>query len=199
MRLISRILLSLGMVGGLASAQNTFAITGTAIPASLLQQNYGRLPKGITGYDLSICNISGAKQSIVSSEIFQALAKSGSGLQPIGREIMLAAILHNQNRSVGSIAPMLLSSVTGILSVLSSSKYRVPSGVLTVAALGAMSGQQLFTNFRPVLSADQLEKFEDQVLQPALVLDSGSCVERTVFAGAPSANSRASSLSFHVR
>lgn len=200
MRLFCTALIILGALSGLACAQSSFAITGTALPSSLLQQNYGKLPKGITAYDLNICNVSDAKRSIVSSEIFQALTQAGSGLQPIGRDIMLAAILRNQNRSAGTIAPMLLSSVTGILSILSSSKYGVPTGLLTGAALAAVSAQQLLATFKPMLSADQLEKFEEQVLQAALVLDSGSCVERTVFAsaaGPSSANNR--SLSFHVR
>jgi hypothetical protein len=49
------------------------------------------------------------------------------------------------------------------------------------AALASLAGQQVLGTLKPVLSADQLEKFESQVLEPALVLDSGSCVERTVF------------------
>ncbi|MDQ2711659.1 MAG: hypothetical protein M3Y24_05380 [Acidobacteriota bacterium] len=199
MKLLSGTLLNLLMLSGLVSAQNTFAITGTALPSSLLQQNYGKLPKGITGYDLNICNVSDKKQSIVSSEIFQALAQSGQGVQPIGRQIMLTAILHNQNRSAGTVASMVLNSMTGILAILSSSKYSIPTGALTGVALGAMSAEQLLTNFKPVLAADQLEKFDAQVLQPALVLDSGSCVERTVFASATVPSAKAHSLSFHVR
>ena len=199
MKLLNRTLLSLLMISGLASAQNTFAITGTALPSSLLQQNYGKLPKGITGFDLNICNVSDKRQSIVSSEIFQALAQSGQGLQPIGRQIMLAAILHSQNRSGSTVASMMLNSMTGILAILSSSKYSMPTGALTGVALGAMSAEQLLTNFKPMLAADQLEKFDAQVLQPALVLDSGSCVERTVFASAAGSSSKTHSLSFHVR
>ncbi len=199
MKLLSGTLLNLLMLSGLASAQHTFAITGTPLPSNLLQQNYGKLPKGITGYDLSICNVSDNKQSIVSSEIFQALAQSGQGLQPIGRQIMLAAILRSQNRSAGAVASMMLNSMTGLLAFLSSSKYSIPTGALTGVALGAMSAQQLLTNFKPVLAADQLEKFDAQVLEPALVLDSGSCVERTVFASSAGASAKAHSLSFHVR
>jgi hypothetical protein len=70
------------LCAGMAPAQNTFAVTGTAIPASLMQQNYGKLPKETTGYDLNICNITNAKQSIVSSEIYQALSQSNAGLHP---------------------------------------------------------------------------------------------------------------------
>ncbi len=184
---------------GIANAQNTFAVTGTVIPDSLLQQNYGKLPKGIAGYDLDICNISGAKQSVVSSEIYQALAQSNTSLQPIGRQIMLAAVLRNQNRSAGTILAVVLNSLTGVLSVLSSSKSGPPAGLVTGVALGAISAQQIFTNLKPVLTSDQVEKFESEVLEPALVLDAGSCVERTMFAAVPTASAKAHSLSFHVR
>ena len=183
-----------------ASAQTTtFAVTGTPIPSDLLRQNYGKLPKGIAAYDLNICNLTQTKQSIVSSEIFQALAKSTPGLQPIGRQIMLGAILRNQNRSFGSVSTMLLNSFTGILSMVSYTRYRIPAAVVTGSALGVITAQQLLANLRPALTADQLEKFEDQVLQPALVLDSGSCVERTVFAAAANPVVRGHVLDFHVR
>jgi len=187
------------LLSGLACAQNTFAVTGTAIPTGLLQLNYGKLPKGVAGYDLNICNSSGMKQSIVSSEIYQALAQSNPGLQPIGREIMLAAILRNQNRSAGAIVTMALNSATTMLSVLSATKYGVPAGVMAGAALGAISAQQIFTNFKPIFPADQIEKFEQQVLESALVLDGGSCVERTVFAAAPNSSNKPHALAFHVR
>ncbi len=199
MRLFGYTLLNLALFGGLVSAQNTFSVTGTAIPASLLQQNYGKLPKDISGYDLDICNITNAKQSIVSSEIYQALAQSNAGLEPIGRQVMLAAILRSQNRSTGTVMTMVLSSVTGVLSILSSSKYGPPTGVVSGAALGAISAQQILANLKPVLTNDQVEKFESEVLEPALVLDSGSCVERTVFAAAASSAARKHALSFRVR
>jgi hypothetical protein len=58
---------------------------------------------------------------------------------------------------------------------------------------------------KPILSADQVEKFEAQVLEPALVLDSGSCVERTVFVittasskGKANLRITAEPLSFHI-
>ncbi|HEX4170222.1 MAG TPA: hypothetical protein VHZ55_32555 [Bryobacteraceae bacterium] len=190
---------SLMAVCGMGAAQNTFAITGTAIPADLVQQNYGKLPKGISAYDLNVCNISGSKQSLVSSEIYQALAQSNTGLQPIGKQIMLAAILRNQNRSTGTMLALALNSVTGILSILSSSKYSPPPGVVTGAALGAMSAQQLLANLKPVLSSDQVEKFEAEVLESALVLDGGSCVERTMFAATTNPAAKTNNLSFHVR
>ncbi|MBV8865635.1 MAG: hypothetical protein JO210_09610 [Acidobacteriaceae bacterium] len=199
MRLFTWTLLNLTLFSGFVSAQNTFLVTGTAIPAGLLQQNYGKLPKGIAGYDLNICNITDSKQSIVSSEIYQALAQSNAGLQPIGRQIMLTAILRSQNKSAGAIMTMLLNSVTGVLSILSSSKYGPPAGVVSGTALGAISAQQILTNLKPVLTNDQVEKFETEVLEPALVLDSESCVERTVFAAADTPAAGKHALSFRVR
>jgi hypothetical protein len=184
---------------GAGFAQDTFVVTGTAIPAELLKLNYGSLPTSVRAFDLSICNVTANKQSLVSSEIYQALAQSNAGLQPIARQIMLAAILRNQNHSVASILNMVLNSATGVLSVLGAAKTKIPTGLLAGAALGSLSAQQLITNLRPVLTADQVEKFENQVLEPALVLDSGSCAERTVFASTENAKAKTQSLSFHVR
>jgi hypothetical protein len=181
-----------------AYADDNFAVTGTAIPDGLLQQNYGKLPKGIAGYDLNICNVGAVKQSVVSSEIYQALAQANAGLQPIGRQIMLAALLRNQSRSRGAILSMALNSVTGVLSILTSSKLSPPAGVVTGAALAAISAQQILTSLKPVLTNDQVEKFETEVLEPALVLDAGSCVERTVFAAAATQASRTHALKFRV-
>ena len=94
---------------------------------------------------------------------------------------MLAAILRNQAHSVSNILQIALNSTTSILSVLSVSRVQLPSGLVTGLALGSLTGQQVISSLKPLLSADQVEKFEAQVLEPALVLDSGSCVERTVF------------------
>lgn len=187
------------LLSALSFGQATFVVTGTAIPADLLQQNYGKLPKSLIGYDLSVCNTSQTKQSIVSSEIYQAMSESNEALHPIGRQIMLAVILRNQNHGAMNILGLVLNSVTGVLSVLSSSKTGVPAGVGTAAALGSLSAQQLITSLKPVLSDDQIEKFETQVLEPALVLDAGSCVERTVFAAVIDPKSKTEPLSFHVR
>jgi hypothetical protein len=183
----------------LGFAQGTFVVTGTPIPKDLLEQNYGRVPKGIGAYDLSICNSTGTRQSVTSSEIYQALSECDKGLQPVGRQIMLAAILRNQNRNVANILSLALNSAAGVLSVLSSSKYSVPTGILTGTAVGSLSVQQLLSNLRPILSVDQVEKFESQVLEPALVLDGGSCVERTVFVASESSRSKPQGLRFHVR
>jgi hypothetical protein len=95
---------------------------------------------------------------------------------------MLAAILRNQNHSVSTILNTILSSATGILSVVGAAKTGLPSGILTGVALGSLAAQQLIGSLKPVLIADQIEKFEAQVPEPALVLDGGSCVERTLFA-----------------
>ena len=181
-----------------AQEQATFEITGTPIPPRLLQENYGSVPKGIEAYDLSICNVTDTKQSIISSRIYQALSSANAGLQPMGRQIMLAAILRNQNRSAINILNIVLNSTTGVLSVLNSSKYKLPTGLITTAALGSLAGQQLITSLRPLLSADQLEKFDNQVLELALVLDSGSCVERTVFVSSPDPKAKSQRLSFHI-
>jgi hypothetical protein len=192
---------SLLFLAAACSAQNTFVVTGSAIPDELLKANYGSLPKGVRAFDLNVCNVTGNKQSVVSSEIYQALTDSNPGLQPIGRAILLAAILRNQNHSVASILSMVLSSATGILSIVGTTKTNLPSGFLSGAALGSLAAQQLIGNLKPVLTADQVEKFESQALEPALVLDGGSCVERTMFATItdPKAKVKAKSLSFHVR
>jgi len=192
----------IGLISKVAFAQTTFEVTGTAIPQALLQQNYGKLPNGIAGYDLNICNISGSRQSVVSSEIYQALAQSTSGLQPIGRQILLSAIVRGQNRTVSAILNAALASATGVLSILGSANHGVPAGAVATATLSSMSVQNVLNHFSPALSNDQVEKFESDVLEPALVLDSGSCVERTVFAlntTPKSQKSKVQALSFHVR
>jgi hypothetical protein len=189
-----------GLQGQQATTQPTFDVTGTAIPAPLLTTNFGPLPKGIGGYDLSICNMTDARHSLVSSAIFQALAEAQNTLQPIGRQIMLAAILRNQNHSAASIISMALGSTTSVLSVVNVNRSgATASGVGAGLALGALIAQQVLANWKPVLTADQVEKFESQVLEPALVLDGGSCVERTVFtATTPPQASKPQSVRFHV-
>lgn len=199
MRSIAAAALGFALAAGSSFAQNTFTVTGTQIPQSLLQQNYGTVPKGVTAYDLNICNSSAAKQTVISSEVYQTLAAANVTIQPIGRQIMLAAILRNQSHSPSSLLKMSLSSATAVLSVLSSSKYHIPSGWITGAALASISGQQVLSNLSPILSADQLEKFETQSLEPALALDAGSCAERTVFALSATAKTKSQSLTFHVR
>lgn len=181
-----------------ARAQSTFEITGTPIPAQLLAQNYGNVVKGVNAYDLNICNITDARQSLTSSRVYQALMQADVTIQPVGRQIMLASILRNQNRSWSAILSLALNSATGALSLIGASSYKLPQGWTAGAALGSLTGQQLLANLKPALSADQLEKFEDQVLEPALVMDSGTCVERTVFT-ITVGKAKPQGLSFHVR
>ncbi len=204
MRLVSTAIVPL-LLSGLAVAQTDFQVTGTQIPTNLVRQNYGAIPKGISAFDLNICNVAETKQSLVSSKIYQALTAQGASLDPIGRDIMLAAIIRNQTHTLTSIVSIALSSTTSILSLLSVSRYQIPSGLVTGLALGSMTGQQVINDLKPILSADQVEKFERQVLEPALVLDGGSCVERTVFVttaaspkGKARANARIAPLSFHI-
>jgi len=199
MRCIVTAVLGVALTCGCGLAQGTFTVTGTPVPQTLLQQSFGNVPKGVSAYDLNSWNVSGAKQSLVSSEIYQALSTANGAVQPIGRQIMLAAILRNQNHSPASILRMSLSSATSVLSILSSSKYHIPSGLVTGAALASMSGQQVLTDLSPLLSADQLERFESQVLESALVLDTGSCVERTLFVASAPSQAKSQTLSFHVR
>ena len=187
------------MLAGCSLADDTFGVTGTPIPANLLHENYGRVPKGIGAFDLNICNLTQFRQPVMSSAIYQALTQSNPSLQPIGRQIMLPAILRSQNRSAMNILTVGLNSVTGVLSVLSSSKVGVPTGILTGSALGSMVLQQVLTNMKPVLSADQLEKFDNQALESARILDAGSCVERTVFTVLLTPAVKTDRLSFHVR
>ncbi len=187
--------------------QGTFQINGTPIPAELLHQNYGSIPKGVGAYDLSICNVTATKQSIVSSKIYQALSQSNTPVEPIGRQIMLAAILRGQSHSKVAIFGMVLNSFTSVYSVLGSSKYRIPVGLMTAGAIFSLSGQQVLGGLKPILPADQVEKFETEVLEPALVLDGGSCVERTIFTAngpftanaAPKSKSKPEALTFHIQ
>lgn len=191
-------------LSSLAVAQTDFEVTGTPIPPSLLRQNYGSVPKGISAFDLNVCNVAETKQSLVSSKVYQSLASTSASVEPIGRDIMLAAIVRNQTHTLTSILSAVLSSTTSVLTVLSASRT-VPAGVVTGAALASLTGQQLIGSLSPIFSAAQLEKFERQVLEPALVLDAGSCVERTVFvtsAASPKIKGQAKTnmnpLSFHI-
>lgn len=166
-----------------AAAQDSISVTGTLIPQQLLVQNYGNMPKGVSGYDLSICNISQQKQTVISTQIYQSLVKSNVSLMPIGRQVMLASILQNQSRSFTTILNVALGSATGIVALLSSSSsVRAPNGLVTSLGLSSLMLGQVTTSLKPVLPADRVQKFEREALETALVLDTGSCVERTLFA-----------------
>lgn len=199
MRMIGRAAACLAIWGTLGFGQTTFEVTGTSVPPGLLRQNYGTMPKGVGAYDLSICNLTAGRQTIVSSQIYQSLAESNPGIQPIGRQIMLAAILHNQEHSVSNIVNVALTSMTGVLAVFGASSYNLPAKWATGFAIASLSSQPVLNAIRPVMSADQLQKFENQVLETAVVLDGGSCVERTVFTVTNLKSQASSSLNFHVR
>jgi hypothetical protein len=188
------------LAAGGAQAEDTLAVSGTPIPKQLLAQNYGTMPKGVGAYDLSICNVTNVRQSVVSSQIYQALAQSNVALKPIGRQIILASILQNQRRDLLGILNIALSSATGVFSILSTSRtMNVPPSVNTSVGLGTIVLGQITNSLRPVLPPDKVEKFDRDVLEPALVLDGGSCVERTVFTMVENKKSKPGALSFHMR
>jgi hypothetical protein len=174
--------LLLAMFATAAWAQNSFSVTGTQIPDDLVRVNYGRLPKSIEAFDLNICNQSPDKHAVTASQIYQGLAESSVNLEPLGGQIMLAVILQNQKHSTTTVLTVVLNSAVGVLSVLGASRAGISPAALAGAALGAAVGQQLVSSLKPVLTADQLARYQSQVLESALVLDGGSCVERTVFA-----------------
>jgi hypothetical protein len=189
-----------GLLAMTAAAQQTFSVTGTQIPLDLVKVNYGKLPKTIQAFDLNICNQSAAKESLTSSQIYQSLVEANPHLQPIGRQIIMGEILQNQQRSIATVLTVVLNSTVGVLSVLGAARTGVPANVLAGAAVGSAVGQQLLSSLKPVLTADQVQRYESQVLEPALVLDGGSCVERTVFAlAAPGAAVTIQTSTFHVR
>jgi hypothetical protein len=162
--------------------EDNITVSGTPIPRQLLEQNYGKMPRGVGGFDLSICNVSDRKETVVSTQVYQALAQSNVSLSPIGRQIMLASILRNDSHSLTSILGVTLSSATGLAAVLGASRsFAMPSGVVAGIGLGAILLGQVTSALKPVLGPDKMEKFDREVLEPALVLDGGSCVERTVF------------------
>jgi hypothetical protein len=189
-----------GLLATAAGAQDTFSVTGTQIPADVVRVNYGKLPNAIAAFDLNICNESAAKRGVTASQIYQALAEANLNLQPLGRQIMLAVVLRNQRRSATTVLTVVLNSAVGVLSVLGAARTGVSSNVLAGVAVGSAVGQQLLTSLQPVLAADQAERFESQALEPALVLDGGSCEERTVFTlVAPGSKVKFENLTFHVR
>ena len=200
MKTILAPIVALLLAAGEAQAEDTLAVSGTPIPKQLLAQNYGTMPKGVGAYDLSICNVTNVRQSVVSSQIYQALAQSNVALKPIGRQIILASILQNQRRDLLGILNIALSSATGVFSILSTSRtMNVPPSVNTSVGLGTIVLGQITNSLRPVLPPDKVEKFDRDVLEPALVLDGGSCVERTVFTMIENKKSQPGALSFHMR
>jgi hypothetical protein len=162
--------------------------------------NYGKIPKTVDAFDLNICNQSADKHAVTASQIYQGLAESNVNLQPLGGQIMLAAVLQNQRHSLTTILSVAVNSAVGVLSVLGAARTGISPGTLAGAALGAAIGQQLLDNLKPVLTPSQLARYQNQVLESALVLDGGSCVERTVFTlVAPGSKNKFQNLTFHVR
>lgn len=180
--------------------EDKIAVSGTPIPKQLLEQNYGRMPKGIGAFDLSICNLSNQKQTVVSSQVYQSLAQSNIAISPIGRQIMLASILRNESHSLTSILGVTLSSASGAAAVLGATRLvPVPAGVVAGIGFSAILLGRFVNSLKPVLAPDNMEKFDREVLEPALVLDAGSCVERTVFALNTNAQSKFKPLQFRMK
>jgi hypothetical protein len=187
-------------VAGAATSQDKFTVSGTPIPAPLAVANYGPMPKGVTGYDVSICNTTDQRLSVVSSQVYQSLSQANPTLKPLGRQIMLTAILQNQRRSVASIVGVVLNSATSVVALLSASGgAKIPRGFESATGLGSIVLGQVTSQLKPVLPPDKVEKFDREVLEPALVLDGGSCVERTIFALSGNPKTTPASLSFHIR
>ena len=114
-------------------------------------------------------------------QVYQVLTGAYLRLLPMGRAIMLAAILvirttvFRRFSTFGWNLPPEFSRA-------GTAKTGVPDGFAAGAALASLAAQQLIGRRPPVLTADQVETFESQILEPALALDGGSCVERTMFA-----------------
>lgn len=197
MKTLATVTLFAALAATSARAQNTLNISATPLPASLLTQNYGKMPRGIGGFDVTICNASSTKQTVISSDIFQAMVQQQAGIQPIGKQIMLAAILRNQNNNFFNILNVALGSASGVLSVLSSA-HSIPNTVITGTSLGSLALQQVLNNLKPYSSASALQQFDSQILETALSLDGGSCVERTIFTLLANSKVKPAPLSFHV-
>jgi len=166
----------------ITTATNKFSITATVIPIKLLETNYGPMPKGIEGLDINACNSTNEKPYLLSGQVYQVLLDNQQALQPVGDNIMFAAIVQNQNHNLKSWLSMALTATTGTLSVLgTSSTAHISSGLTSGLAVGSLIGQALLTSFNPALTANQLQNFHENVLQSQTVVASDSCVEKTVF------------------
>jgi hypothetical protein len=199
MKTVAKAFMGMALLSGISLGQATFEVTGTPVPSDLLRQNYGSLPKGIGACDLNVCNVSDKRQTLVSSMAFQLLTNANSQIQPIGRQIMLAVILHSQGRRPKSILNLTLTSLAGLLSVVNASKYKLSGNWAAGVAIACITSQQILNLIKPSTSTNALEKFGSQVLEPALTLDADSCIERTVFTVATQEQMKATSFSFHVQ
>ncbi len=198
MKVVVAATLGMALFSGLGYGQATFEVTGTPVPSDLLKANFGSLPKSTGAFDTNICNLTELKQTVISSRIYQSLSASYPDLRPIGRQLILAAILKNQARSPINILSLSLSTVTGVFSVVSASKYAIPGNWATAIAFASLTSQQLLGSLKAPTTVDEIEKFESQVLEPSFVLDGGSCVQRTVFVVVPN-HGKPTNVSFHVR
>ncbi len=198
MRVVVAATLGMAFWGGLGYGQATFEVTGTPVPPDLLKANFGSLPKSIGAFDTNICNLTELKQTVISSRIYQGLASSNRDLQPLGRQLVLAAMLKRQAHRPINIFAWSLGTVTGVFSVVSASKYALPGNWATAVAFASLTSQQLLGSLKPPTTVDEIEKFESQALEPSFMLDGGSCVQRTVFV-VVSNRAKATNLSFHVR
>jgi hypothetical protein len=199
MKSVAKAFMGMALLSGISLGQATFEVTGTPVPSDLLKQNYGNLPKGIGAFDLNVCNVSDKRQTLVSSMVFQSLTNANSQIQPIGRQIMLAVILHSQSRSPKSVLNFTLTSLTGVFSVVSASKYKLSGNWAAGVTIASIASQQILNLIKPSTSTNALEKFESQVLEPALTMDVDSCIERTVFTVAAQEQMKATRFSFHVQ
>lgn len=199
MRAVAKAAIGVALMSGLSFGQATLDVTGTAVPPDLLKANYGALPKSIGAFDISICNQSELKQTVISSSIYRALAASNPELHPVGRQMILSAMLHNQGRRPLNLLNTGLTSIGGAFSILSASKYALPPNWSSAIAFASVASQQLLNGFKPVMTADQIEKFESEALEPSFVLAGGSCEQRTVFTVLPPHKASTASLNFHVR
>ncbi len=193
MKAVVKAAMTMALLSGLSAGQTTFEVTGTPVPSDLLKANYGALPKSIAAFDLTICNLTEVRQTVISTRIFQSLTLSNPDLHPLGRQLVLAAILRNQGHRPINLTSTILASLSGTLSILGASKYALPTNWASAVAFGS-----LLASLKPVTTVDQIEKFESQVLEPSFLLDGGSCLQRTVFTVA-STRTAAAPLSFHVR
>lgn len=199
MKAVVKATVTMALCGGLSLAQTTFEVTGTPVPPDLLKASYGALPKSIGAFDISICNLTELKQTVISSKVTQALSQTYPQLRPMGRQMVLSAMLHNQGRRPLSVLNTSLTAVGSAFSVLSASKYALPSNWSSAIAFASIATQQLLSGFKPVMSAEQIEKFQTEALEPSFLLSGGSCEQRTLFTVTTPPVSKPSSLSFHVR
>ncbi len=184
----------------LAAAQDRFTVTGTVIPAFLLTRNYGSMPKGIVGYDLTICNATDQEQSVINTQAYQALAASTSQIVPVGSQLLLAQMLGAERKDVLSLATFGLNTAAGMFALLSTSrKLNAPTGVKTGVGLASIALPQFMDYLQSARPADKLQKYEADVLPQALVLDSRSCVEKTLFAVATSPHIKPAAIAFHIK